>query len=111
MFDKTKTYWNHNGKYEEKVKVLDDLIDEALVYDGPWKAHMPKSYSGGPNYHLERLRKAKYAYYRWYNDGDGSSILTQAAKKLGHSSWCIDHEAVEDVINAKIEAAWGEQNS
>ena len=100
-----QSYWCRKGKYENAVEKLDLIIDDQLIYDGPWKASMPKS--SGKNYHLERLRKAKYAYYRFHNDGDQSSILTKGAKKLGF--YCAYNESVEAVLNAKIEAAWKEQ--
>ena len=100
-----QSYWCGKGKYEKALEKLDDIIEDQLIYEGPWKAKMKKA--SGKNYHLERLRKAKYAYYRRYNDGDQSSILTKGARKLGFH--CAYEEAVEAVINAKIEAAWKEQ--
>jgi len=68
---------------------------------------MPSASTNGKNYHLERLRKANNAYYRWYNDGDSSSILTKGARKLGF--YAADHVSIEAVIDAKILAAWHEQ--
>lgn len=100
-----QSYWCRKGKYEKAVEKLDDIIEDQLIYDGPFKASMPKA--SGKNYHLERLRKAKYAYYRFHNDGDQSSILTKGARKLGF--YCAHNESVEAVINSKIEAAWKEQ--
>ena len=84
---------------KKALEKLDDIIEDQLIYEGPWKAKMQKA--SGKNYHLERLRKAKYAYYRRYNDGDQSSILTKGARKLGFH--CAYEEAIEAVINAKIE--------
>ena len=110
-FDETKTYWSGKGKHEKKIDVLGKLIDDTLVYGGSinqlysiWTVTMPKAYSGGKNYHLERLRKAKNAYYRWYNDGDKNQIFGRALKTL-----CYGDAGVENVLNQKIEAAWQEQ--
>jgi len=103
-FDETKTYWSHNGKHEKKLEVLHQLIDDTLIWEKPYRAKMPKAYSGGKNYHLERLRLAKNAYYRWYNDGDRNQIFGRALK-----TWCYHNSGVETVINQKIEAAWQEQ--
>ena len=50
-----QSYWCRKGKYEKAVEKLDLIIDDQLIYDGPWKATMPKA--SGKNYHLERLRK------------------------------------------------------
>ena len=103
-FDETKTYGSHNGKHEKKLEALDQLIDDTLIWEKPYRAKMPKAYSGGKNYHLERLRLAKNAYYRWYNDGDRNQIFGRALK-----TWCYHNSGVETVINQKIEAAWQEQ--
>ena len=103
-FDETKTYWSQNGKHEKKLEALHQLIDATLIWEKPYRAKMPKAYSGGKNYNLERLRTAKNAYYRWYNDGDKNQIFSRALKN------CYYHnDGVEAVINQKIEAAWQEQ--
>jgi len=103
-FDETKTYWSQNGKHEKKLAALHQLIDATLIWEKPYRAKMPKAYSGGKNYNLERLRTAKNAYYRWYNDGDKNQIFSRALKN------CYYHnDGVETVINQKIEAAWQEQ--
>ena len=68
---------------------------------------MPSSSTNEKNYHLERLRKANNAYYRWYNDGDSNQILTKGARNLGFHD--AHHESIEAVINVKILAAWHEQ--
>ena len=81
-----QSYWCRKGKYEKAVEKLDLIIDDQLIYDGPWKATMPKA--SGKNYHLERLRKAKYAYYRFHNDGDQSSI----------AFYCAYNESVDAVF-------------
>ena len=106
-FDETKTYWSQNGKHEKKLEDLHQLINDTLIWEKPYflnRAKMPKAYSGGKNYHLERLRTAKNAYYRWYNDGDRNQIFGRALK-----TWCYHNDGVETVINQKIEAAWQEQ--
>jgi len=106
-FDETKTYWSQNGKHEKKLEDLHQLINDTLIWEKPYflnRAKMPKAYSGGKNYHLERLRTAKNAYYRWYNDGDRNQIFGRALK-----TWCYHNAGVETVINQKIEAAWQEQ--
>ena len=58
-FDETKTYWSHNGKHEKKLEVLHQLIDDTLIWKKPYRAKMPKAYSGGKNYHLERYALLK----------------------------------------------------
>ena len=105
------SYWNRNGKYEKKLDILHTLIDEKFDWD---TKKMPRSHSGGCNYHLERLRKAKNAYYRFFNDGDANPLFKQALNtmnKMGMQKWYyfIGDEAVEEVINWKIENAWKEQ--
>lgn len=52
------TYWNNDGKYNEAVKKLQELIP------------VEGSVRGKANANLERLRKAINKYYRLYNDGD-----------------------------------------
>ena len=63
----TKTYWNNNGKFQKTVDALHDLIEEKFDFH---KSSMPSRAVGQPNYYLERVRKAKNAYYRFNNDGD-----------------------------------------
>ena len=112
-FDLEKTYWAGKGRYEIPLARLINLIDEKLVYIKDalhptiGMATMPSASTNGKNYHLERLRKANNAYYRWYNDGDSSSILTKGARDLGF--YAANHESIEAVINVKILAAWHEQ--
>ena len=111
-FNPEKTYWAGNGRYEVPLRRLIHLIDEKSVKRAPTVFHtfdfyVPSSSTGGKNYHLERLRKANYAYYRWYNDGDSSSILTKGARDLGF--YAANHESIESVIDVKILAAWHEQ--
>lgn len=106
-FNKEKTYWAGKGRHEIPLARLINLIDEKLVQFGPAAPYMPSASTGRKNYHLERLRKANYAYYRWYNDGDSSSILTKGARDLGFHD--AHHESIEAVINVKILAAWHEQ--
>ncbi len=52
-------YWNSKGNEEAKNDILHKLIDDL-------EGEMCKS----KNKHLERLRKAKHVYRRFYNDGD-----------------------------------------
>ena len=59
------TYWTANGTYEAALVKLHALIDEEL------KAGCGECGKDKPQ--LERLRKAKNAYYRLYNDGDVTS--------------------------------------
>ena len=96
MTEKAHTYWSGNGAYEAELEVLHDLIDQKLTavrkyhdggmyWDGDkqayYDARMPSQQKGGSNYHLERLRKAKNAYYRMFNDGDKNKIFDDAAKR------------------------------
>ena len=98
MTEKGHTYWSGNGAYEAELEVLHDLIDQKLTavrkyhdggmyWDGDkqayYDARMPSQQKGGSNYHLERLRKAKNAYYRMFNDGDKNRIFDDAAERLG----------------------------
>lgn len=100
MAQKEQTYWSGNGAYEAELEVLHDLIDQKLkavrkyhddgmYWDGEkqayYDARMPSQQKGGSNYHLERLRKAKNAYYRMFNDGDKNRIFDHAAERLGFS--------------------------
>ena len=106
-FDLEKTYWAGNGRYEIPLARLINLIDEKSVKRAPFDFYVPSSSTGGKNYHLERLRKANNAYYRWYNDGDSNQILTKGARDLGF--YAANHESIEAVINVKILAACHEQ--
>jgi len=100
MAQKAHTYWGCNGTYEAELEVLHDLIDQKLkavrkyhddgmYWDGEkqayYDARMPSQQKGGSNYHLERLRKAKNAYYRMFNDGDKNRIFDEAAVRFGFS--------------------------
>tara|TARA_R100001198_G_C5164785_1_gene168320 strand:- start:153 stop:596 length:444 start_codon:yes stop_codon:yes gene_type:complete len=89
-----KTYWNGTGTYEAEQETLHEIIDEKLVrkyhdggmyWDGDkqarYDARIPSQQKGGSNYHLERLRKVKNAYYRLMNDGDKNKIFDDAAKR------------------------------
>ena len=60
-----KSYWNHDGEHERRVEVLHRIIDEVFDFDN---RVMPKSKTKHSK--LESFRKGKYAYYRFYNDGD-----------------------------------------
>lgn len=95
----SNTYWGGNGTYEAELEVLHNLIDQKLVrkyhddgmyWDGDkqarYDARIPSQQKGGSNYHLERLRKAKNAYYRVFNDGDKNRIFDSAAERLGFGS-------------------------
>ena len=111
-YNSKETYWAGKGRYEAEESILHDLIDEKLVYDNPdcpYTARMPRSHSGGGNYHLEKLRKAKYAYYRWFNDGDSSNIFSHRAtlKKVGGHG--ANDQTVELIMDLKIQEAWAEQ--
>ena len=90
-----KTYWNGTGTYEAEQETLHEIIDEKLVrkyHDGGmywdgykqarYDARIPSQQKGGSNYHLERLRKIKNAYYRLMNDGDKNKAFDDAAGRL-----------------------------
>jgi len=113
------TYWNSKGKREEKLATLHELIDKTLVYKcdpsgrySAWNAvsRMPKANKGGAHYHLERLRRAKNAYYRLYNDGDSSRIFPVSQSLQPQVNWHNDWSEgiVEKIMDERIELAWAE---
>lgn len=54
----TKSYWNHSGKYQELLKLVEKLIPVEGSVANPRK-----------NPALERFRKAANCYYDLYNNG------------------------------------------
>ena len=132
----SNTYWGGNGTYEAELEVLHNLIDQKLVRkyhdDGMYwngdkqaryDARIPSQQKGGSNYHLERLRKAKNAYYRVFNDGDKNRIFDDAAKRLGffgsfgygrtlprHGHYADEYASLaEKVLDERIKLAAEEQ--
>jgi hypothetical protein len=107
-YDPAETYWAGKGRFSKEEKVLTEVIDDKLPHFGS-DAKLPKSHSGGANYHLERLRKAKYAYYRWFNDGDHSNIFSHRATLRKVGAYSPNNHVVELILDLKIENAWKEQ--
>ena len=106
------TYWDGNGKYEDRVAALDRVIDD-LLGD---KNHITNSEKqNGKHYHIEMFRRAKYAYYRMFNDGDFPRTFARdpecrglIAKDTNDQWWEPAKVAVEGALNRRIEAAWQE---
>ncbi len=94
-----KSYWNHDGLQERRVEVLHRIIDEVFDFDN---RVMPKSRTKHSK--LESFRKGKYAYYRFYNDGDYPRTF---ARDLPRWHGGIE-EKLEVLINQRINAAWDE---
>ncbi len=107
-YDPAETYWAGKGRFSKEEKVLSEVIDEKLPHFN-YDAKLPKSHSGGANYHLERLRKAKYAYYRWFNDGDHSNIFSHRGTLQKVGAYAPNNHVVELILDLKIENAWKEQ--
>ena len=58
MINAANTYWNHSGKHQAKVSLLEKLIPDSGSVNNPRK-----------NPKLEQFRKASNCYYDLYNNG------------------------------------------
>ena len=67
--DTMKTYWNHEGTYQDLVEELQDAV-------GPDNQPLPKKSA------LERFRKATICYYDLYNNGLYNRVML-AVKVFG----------------------------
>lgn len=106
------TYWNSNGKYEDRVAALDRVIDDLL---GDKKHITNSEKQKGKHYHIEMLRRGKNAYYRMFNDGDFPRTFARDPEcrtwigKDERGQWYAPSKVVvEDALNRRIEAAWQE---
>ncbi len=105
-----KSYWNHDGLQERRVEVLHRIIDEVFDFDN---RVMPKSRT--KHLKLESFRKGKYAYYRFYNDGDYPRTFARDLPPWHSIKSCSSlipiigiEEKLEVLINQRINAAWDE---
>ncbi len=95
-------YWNSKGNEEAKNNILHKLID-AL------EGEMNKS----KHKHLERLRKAKYVYRRFYNDGDYNEKQFVAYFDCDTFGKAHENEGarLDDGMDKLILAAYAEQEA
>ncbi len=100
-------YWNKKGNEEAKNNILHKLID--AIYNEFGDKEMGRS----KNKHLERLRKAKYVYYRFYNDGDFNSRIFKCYFGCGSISEVnnFDGKVLDDGLDKLILAAYAEQKA
>ena len=87
------TYWNSNGKYEDRVAALDRVIDDLL---GDKKHITNSEKQKGKHYHIEMLRRGKNAYYRMFNDGDFPRTLGEALNVME------DGQGINEVLGAEF---------
>lgn len=105
------TYWTGNGKFEEKVEILHEVIDNLLV-----DTHIPQNGKKfGKHYHIDSFRRAKNAYYRMYNDGDFPRTFAREPECRGMiakdatGQWYTPARVfVEEAMDRRIESAWTE---
>jgi len=109
--DTMKTYWNHEGTYQDLVEELQDAV-------GPDNQPLPKKSA------LERFRKATICYYDLYNNGLYNRVML-AVKVFGmkvsdYKNYSYDrtgdrfkpeyYEKVEAVMDEIIHDAYSELN-
>lgn len=103
------TYWNGNGRYQDKVKMLEILIPAEGAVESP----------RGRNKALEKFRKACGCYYDLYNNGlinragQFRQVFGFSASQLGHRYGRplnpVLRVEVEEHLDHIVEAAYREQ--
>lgn len=99
------TYWNHMGKYQQRMEMLQRRIPSAGKCSNPLTA----------NKHLDRLRRGINCYYDLYNNGMGNrdnETKSVWGFRVGYRQSGIDqyvYDAVEIEMNNLVELAWQEQ--
>ena len=108
MFNIENSYWNNNGKYQEKYVQLEKLTPSEGWTD---------------NTYINLLTAISNIYYRFYNDGDTEiseynfekfqegiekfgnqlSLLLENITSPQQLIRCVNSEALEDMTNAIIQ--------
>ena len=101
MLNLENTYWNHNGKFDDLNNALHKIIDDKIT-DVKFAKNNPK---------LEKLRKAKHYYYRFFNDGDLNALVwySYTGKSIGYNKQS-QADAIEAALDKLIFEAAEEQN-
>ncbi len=100
-------YWNSKGNEEAKNNILRSLTADI------WGAFGEKGMKRSKNKHLERLRKAKYVYRRFYNDGDYNEKQFVAYFDCDTFGKAHENEGarLDDGMDKLILAAYAEQEA
>jgi len=101
------TYWDHEGKHQDKAEKLDNLIPAA------------GKVSGKENKALEKYRQAANLYYEIFNNGGTNSMngiksifgmsKDEVRTNVRLNDWDEIHSIVEPMLDKIILAAYKEQ--